>query len=212
MCQIFHLQIFTCIQRGTWLSHLFWNESFSLLRLNLKLGHNGHHFRSDAFISTFTEAIVEKWEETRSWWKKWQVSDRCLQDQEVGEVGDGGGTLASEEQSSATGEKVPNKTADAPLMALAGRGDTGERRSGAVVEEGRGSRLFTAASLLLSNKFTQKALWEYAFCFCKHALVSINVWSLSRQRKMYFSKLFIFLVYFKESLNAPILICQYLKK
>lgn len=88
----------------------------------------------------------------------------------MGEVGDGGGTLAGEEQSSATGEKVPNKTADAPLMALAGRGDTGERRSGAVVEEGWGSRLFTAASLLLSNKFTQKPSENMLFVFANMLL------------------------------------------
>lgn len=81
-----------------------------------------------------------------------------------GEAGDGGGTLAVKEQYSATGEKVPKKTADAPLMALAGRSDTGGRRSEGVVEVGRvcvggsgGFMLFTAAVLLLSNKFTEMA-------------------------------------------------------
>lgn len=64
------------------------------------------------------------------------MSDRCLQEQEVGEAGDGGGTLAVKEQYSATGEDVPKKTAEAPLMAPAGRGDTGGRRSEGVVEVG----------------------------------------------------------------------------
>lgn len=48
------------------------------------------------FLSRLRRGCCEK-VTTRSWWKKWQVSDRCLEKQEVGAVGEDGSVLASEE-------------------------------------------------------------------------------------------------------------------
>lgn len=42
------------------------------------------------------------------------MSDRCLEEQEVGGMGEGGSALASEVQHSATGKEMPGRKIDAP--------------------------------------------------------------------------------------------------
>lgn len=83
-------------------------------QLNLELGQNGHHFRSDGSLPAFNKDGARRQEEARSWWKKWQVSDRCLEEQKVGRMGEGRSVLAGEVQHTATGKELPGRKIDAP--------------------------------------------------------------------------------------------------
>lgn len=119
-------------------------------QLNLELGQSGHCFRSDGSLPAFAEAGARRQEEARSWWKKWQVSDRCLKEQEVGGTGEGGSVLASEVQHIATGKEMPGWKIDAPWWHWQ-----------ADVTQVRGRvwtpcRLLTAVSLLLSDRCTER--------------------------------------------------------
>lgn len=86
-------------------------------QLNLEQGKSGHHFRSDGSLPAFAGAGARRQDDARSWWKKWQVSDRCLEEREVeGVRGWGGGrsAVAGEVQRSATGKEMPGREIDAP--------------------------------------------------------------------------------------------------
>lgn len=119
-------------------------------QLNLELGQSGHHFHSDGSLPAFTEAVARKQEEGRRWWKKWQVSDRCLEGQAAGGMGEGRSVLASEVQCSATGEEMPGWKIDAPWWHW--QADVTQVR----VRVWGPSRLLTAASLLLSDRCTER--------------------------------------------------------
>ena len=116
----------------------------SAARLNLELGQSGHHFHFDGSLPAFAGASAGG----RSWWKKWQVSDRCLEEQGVGGMGEGGSALASEVQRSATGKEMPGRKIDAPWWHR--RADVTQVRS----RVWGPWRLLTAASLLLSDRCT----------------------------------------------------------